>query len=138
MLNNRTDKKKLLKCLIDCIFILTFIGLIITSRSLAQGPPYNDFSLTPTLSLFDSPYTDYTNSFTSSSFPSINLHKASFSASKIFLPFSNPKSLLTEDSLLPCFYISHKLFPCIIKFSAIFIPFKTVTSKMLGIMFVSN
>jgi len=55
-------------------FILIFIGLIITSRSLAQWPPYNDYGdfsdsfFNPTLFLSNSPYT---NSFTSSSFPSI-------------------------------------------------------------------
>jgi len=71
MINNRTDRIRLLNYLIPGIFILIFVGLIITSRALAQWPPYNDFSLTPTYSLFDTSYTNYTNSFTSSSFPSI-------------------------------------------------------------------
>ncbi len=70
MINKRTDRIRLLKCLIVGTFILIFIGLIITSIVSAQWPPYNDFSLTPTYSLFDTSYTNYTNSFTSSSFPS--------------------------------------------------------------------
>jgi len=73
MLNNRTDKIRLLNYLIIGIFILIFVGLITTSRSLAQWPPYNDYGsfsdsfFNPTFSLSNLPYT---NSFTSSSFPS--------------------------------------------------------------------
>jgi len=68
MLNNRTDKIRLLICLIAGTFILLFVGLITISKALAQWPNYRESFFNPTFSFFNSPYT---NSFASSSFPSI-------------------------------------------------------------------
>jgi len=43
MLNNRADKIICLRYLTVCSFILIFIGLITTSRALAQWPLYGSY-----------------------------------------------------------------------------------------------
>jgi len=109
MINNRTDKIRLLKCLIVGTFILIFIGLIITSGSLAQWPPYNDYGgfpdsfFNPTLSLSNSPYT---NSFTSSSFPSFEFRGLENYGTDVIYgnsPYNNSSFPFYDNSYMPLF-----------------------------------
>jgi len=104
MINKRTDRIKLLKYLIPGIFLLIFVGLIITSNALAQWPPYNeyasftDYSFNPSLSLSNSPY-NY--SYTSSSFPTFEFNGNS--------PYNNSFLSYYDNSYMPLFSISSAL-----------------------------
>ena len=99
MINNRTDRIRLLKCLMVCT-ILIFVGLITTSRALAQWSPYSgSFYDSTDFSSFRTPYGNYPLQTSSSDLWSRGLENyGNYSYNDLFSPYSN--SFLTSGSFV--------------------------------------